>query len=259
MSDRIANGPAAHFSITDSDAHMHVALSCLAYHLHRSSTSEEDDKALKLTADPPESRAMLDKKWPLNSYAVKNWMPHLELVPREKWSVDVVNLATRALTARSESLSMIIEGNNLVGGRGSEYYVEYGYFKEPNLLRRPQCVTARLGCVKLTEMLLCASAGINSYLTQGDFYMALQYAARGGHTAVIQSLLEKVVCDNTKSDKLGKALVAAAYEGHADVVNLLLDSNADVDAPHDKWGVGAPGCRMSKSLACREVACSPWR
>ncbi|KAI3317226.1 ankyrin repeat-containing domain protein [Xylariaceae sp. AK1471] len=221
MSGRIAKGLAARFSFIESDAHLHVALSCLACHLHHSGISEEDVERLQL-----------------KKYATQNWMQHLEMVPREIWPRKVVCLAARALAVRSKSLRLILDYD-----RALPSYPLYPYTDRKSLdwaldrtLERPQSYTARLGYLKLTEMLLYGNFGTNRYMTRWDFDVALENAAYGGKTAVVQSILDRGARVNAQSDRLGNALLAAAYRGHANVVKLLLDNGADVNAQHSKSG-----------------------
>jgi ankyrin repeat protein len=64
----------------------------------------------------------------------------------------------------------------------------------------------------------------------------LLYAARNGHEAVVQLLLEGKADIDTKGNDGRTALHRAAEGGHEAVVRLLLDSKADVNAKDkDRW------------------------
>ncbi|KAI8951140.1 ankyrin repeat-containing domain protein [Xylaria longipes] len=213
MSDRIAEGPAACFSFTEPEAHLHIAHSCLAYHLQRSAMREEYVEHLKL-----------------RHYAAEYWMQHLEMVPREAWPTGVTLLAARALATRSESFRLTLENVdigylNLREDRKSVFL---------NMLQRPQCFTAQLGFCQLTNMLLYSGPGRNEYMTQGDWDMTVQGAAYGGSMAVVQLLLSEGI--NTGNDTLGGALCAAASRGHVAIVKFLLDNGADINTQHRKLG-----------------------
>ncbi|RYC64329.1 hypothetical protein CHU98_g1861 [Xylaria longipes] len=213
MSDRIAEGPAARFSFTEPEAHLHIAHSCLAYHLQRSAMREEYVEHLKL-----------------RHYAAEYWMQHLEMVSREAWPTGVTLLAARALATRSESFRLTLENVdigylNLREDRKSVFL---------NMLQRPQCFTAQLGFCQLTNMLLYSGPGRNEYMTQGDWDMTVQGAAYGGSMAVVQLLLSEGI--NTGNDTLGGALCAAASRGHVAIVKFLLDNGADINTQHRKLG-----------------------
>ncbi|KAI0100295.1 ankyrin repeat-containing domain protein [Nemania sp. FL0031] len=214
-SERITNGPAARFGFPESDAQLHVALSCLIYHLHGASMAKADAEDLKLKA-----------------YAASGWMSHLGMVPHEQWPKAITELAIRALTAHSRSLDTIISFSRKKIGynsRGIDW-------SSSEMLMRPQCLTARLGHFKLTEMLLYSSSKINRYLTRWDLDMVLRYAAYGGHTEVVQLILDRSIRPNVNKDTLGNALLAAAYAGRANIVDLLLDNGADINVYHSELG-----------------------
>lgn len=214
ISPRISEGPAMAFSFGEVDAHLHIAHCCLAYHLQYSTTAEYDSYLLKLM-----------------SYAVINWLSHLEMVPRASWPAEITQAVARALAIHSQSLQRLLNDS-------SDFLDHPGYRYEytSNMLLRPQCYTARLGFFQLTEMLLSPENGINAYLTQEDLNMALHDAAYGGRMAVVQFCLSKGAELNSKSEFFGDALQAAAYKGHAAVVSFLLDSGADINAQRGEWG-----------------------
>ncbi|KAI0451705.1 ankyrin repeat-containing domain protein [Xylaria acuta] len=215
-SDRIAEGPAARFSFTESEAHLHIAHSCLAYHLQHSALSGKDVERLRL-----------------REYAARNWMQHLEIVPHEAWPTGVTLLAARALAIRSESLRLSI--------RYLENRLDNMLF--PNMLQQPQFFTARFGFRQLTNMLLYSGPGRNEYLTQRDWDMTLQGAAYGGSMAIVQLLLNRhSLRINTGNGTL--ALHAAASQGHATIVKLLLDRGADINSR-----AGADGTALHKAAS----------
>ncbi|KAI1742781.1 ankyrin repeat-containing domain protein [Xylaria scruposa] len=248
ISDRITQGPAAGFSFTESAAHMEIALLCLPYHLHRSKWS-----------------GMIVKGLELQRYAAENWPLHLEMVPREKWPAKVVPLAIRALAVRSQSLRILVQ---YIGISHDSYLLHFTR-KRPDMNQWPHLYTARLGCVKLTEMLLYSSPELSKYWTWWDFDAGLREAAYGRSFKTVQFFLDRSTMVSTESDKsgsallaaafqgdtkivnfllmkcaygdagsnnLGNALMAAAYMGHANIVGLLLNKGADVNTEHDELG-----------------------
>ncbi|KAI1113784.1 ankyrin repeat-containing domain protein [Nemania sp. NC0429] len=214
ISNRIANGPTRVFWFTEEDAHLHIAYSCLAYHLHRIATSVRED--YRYTG--------------LREYAARNWMIHFEMIPREKWQVEVTRLAARALAARSKSMSGILRRNKIIRRRSHNWLEPCEY------LLRPQCYTARLGFLELTKMLLFDDPITNKYSTQTDSDIALQQAAYGGNIAVVKLLHDEGARINAENGELGSPLRAAASEGHETIVTFLLDNGANVNTQHTTLG-----------------------
>ncbi|KAL7809038.1 ankyrin repeat-containing domain protein [Trichoderma gracile] len=209
LSSRILNGPGKDFAFTEEDAHLHIAHSCLAYHLQRSAMAEKETKHLEL-----------------KYYAATEWPWHLEKAPRASWPDKVMQAAARALAIRSRSLD-----HQLL-----RYQYEYRLGSHAHMSLRPQCYTARQGFLQLTDMLLSRDTGVNRYLTRKDLNAALHDAAYGGHMKVVQLCLDKRADVNSKSDVYGDALQAAANGGHAAIVSLLLNQGADIDAQRGGWG-----------------------
>ncbi|KAL8285848.1 hypothetical protein RB597_002768 [Gaeumannomyces tritici] len=206
-SARTAADPGKRFySFSEIEAHLHIAHSCLSYHLYYSTLTNDESWRLCL-----------------GGYAARQWACHLEMVPREDWPAEVINAAARALGIQSNSLRLSIEKLWL-------------YLKgelEDNLrsmLQRPQCFTAQLGFFQLTNMLLCESTGISKYLTQEDLDAALPDAAYGGSKAVVQLLLDMGALVNYEHEEFGSALCTAAKGGHVEIVELLLGRGADINA-----------------------------
>ncbi|KAF3762568.1 ankyrin, partial [Cryphonectria parasitica EP155] len=173
-----------------------------------------------------------DEDFPLREYAIYNWMLHLELVQRELWPDKLAQLAARALATRSESLRIIL-------GRNGIFYPKKLDFGEPwysRMLLRPLCYTARRGFLGLTKLLLSEHPDTNRYVTPKDLDTALQEAAFGGHAEIVQVLLDRGADVRAEGGTFGGALQAAAYRGHTAVVDLLLDRGADVNAQHGKVG-----------------------
>jgi hypothetical protein len=98
LSDRITEGPASRFSISEANAHLHIAESSLLYHLHVS----EMESQIGIIEDLP-------KAFPLAEYAAQSWIEHAEVVPRETWPPSLVHLIGCALRPRSKSLLKMIQ------------------------------------------------------------------------------------------------------------------------------------------------------
>ena len=75
---------------------------------------------------------------------------------------------------------------------------------------------------------------------------ALHKAVISGDSVKVLSLLENGVDVNSVYDG-GTALYLAAYEGHLDIVNILLDSGAHIDSRDNSYGNTALGAAVYKN------------
>lgn len=202
ISSRICKGPAAFFSFTENDAHLHISHCCLVYHVY-----ETDN-------------VWVEEGFPLGNYATSLWGWHLEMAPRHKWTSEIVHLVARALAIRSRSLRKILQ----CGMEGlARLPADDEEAREDQLLRRPYCYTVRLGFPNLTELLLST----DDYLTQKDLDLTLRQAIVVGSIELVQLLLDKGGRVDGQYYKGGSALQVAASENHLEVVKLLLSRGAD--------------------------------
>jgi ankyrin repeat protein len=65
---------------------------------------------------------------------------------------------------------------------------------------------------------------------------ALQAAALGEHADVVRMLLDAHADVNAQGGYYGNALQAAAFGGNTEVVRMLLDAHADVNAQGGRYG-----------------------
>ncbi|KAK4040342.1 ankyrin repeat-containing domain protein [Parachaetomium inaequale] len=210
-SGRITQGPAARFAFSDADAHLHIAHSCLAYHLQYSATYTD---------------AILYKEegLQLGPYAALDWPVHLEMV--ESPPLEVASAAARALKAGSQSL----------------YYTLWMNLKRINwvcgdelanlMLRCPLCFTAGFGFVRLTGMLVSS----HEYLTQEDLDAALVCAAKAGRIAAMELLLDRGADIDTGYGKFGSPLQAAALGNQPHAIEFLVRRGANVNPPPSHAG-----------------------
>ncbi|KAF5558512.1 ankyrin repeat [Fusarium napiforme] len=249
ISERIKQSKAKQFYFTEASAHLHISHCCLSYHLYQN----VQNPGMNL---------------PLKTYAVENWNRHLELVPRELWTHEAIQLAKLTLLMRTEGLREL-----LFNGKHRDRWRPY-CFQGVNLMKRPYCYTASTGSLELTKLLLQKGSRTRRFLIQEDLDLALTEAAEQGHIEIIHFLLS----ERADSNKItGSALQAAASAGHLAIMKLLLDNGADIDAQDDRFGSAmeaaaymfalAPmrmlldrgadarvaGCPMSCLIACLEV------
>jgi ankyrin repeat protein len=93
---------------------------------------------------------------------------------------------------------------------------------------------ARDGHTSIVQALLGKGADVNwKHPFAGD--TALFYAAAGGHTAIVKALLAHDALVNAQDRFFGfTALMAAVMGGHADTVGALLAHGADVNAQDNR-------------------------
>nr|XP_036581485.1 pfs domain-containing protein [Colletotrichum truncatum]KAF6789836.1 pfs domain-containing protein [Colletotrichum truncatum] len=97
------------------------------------------------------------------------------------------------------------------------------------------CYFAYGGIVYAVEKVLKDGADVNS--RDSDQKNALEAASSRGHKDVVRLVLDKGADINAPSNSdYGTALQAASYEGHKDVVGLLLDRGADINAQGGRHG-----------------------
>ncbi|KAK4220982.1 ankyrin repeat-containing domain protein, partial [Podospora fimiseda] len=70
---------------------------------------------------------------------------------------------------------------------------------------------------------------------------ALQAASSEGHQEIVKLLLDKGADVNAQGGFYGNALQAASSEGHQQIVKLLLDKGADVNAHGSSQEVAGAG------------------
>ncbi len=87
-------------------------------------------------------------------------------------------------------------------------------------------IACREGWTDIAELLLEKGADVNAKNKHNDPLTALTYAARGGYEYIVELLVSKGVDQEAKNFALG----AAAWCGHTDVVEVLIDAGAEVNA-----------------------------
>jgi ankyrin repeat protein len=69
--------------------------------------------------------------------------------------------------------------------------------------------------------------GADVNIQGGEYGNALQAASYEGHHEIVKLLLDNGAVVNAQGGKYGNALQAASYEGHHEIVKLLLGKVAD--------------------------------
>jgi ankyrin repeat protein len=169
------------------------------------------------------------KAFPLLSYAALHWHEHARSLNRSENIFDL-------------SLPFYQTKSQIRESWWRTYWAAMTPEEEPDV---PDSFTllhvaSFFGILPLAENLLLKQGWINTlmgsfYLNKknGDGYTALTLAARAGHKAVVQLLLEKGADVEAKGRRKWftfipwKALQFAAFHGHEAIVQLLLENGAD--------------------------------
>ncbi|KAF2818280.1 purine and uridine phosphorylase [Ophiobolus disseminans] len=116
-------------------------------------------------------------------------------------------------------------------------------------------VASYFGHSAIVQSLLERNVNVNE---RGGFYgNALQAASVGGHEQVVKLLLKKNADVNAQGGGSGNALYAASERGYEQVVKLLLEKNADVNAKGGHYGNAIQAASVGGHEQVRE-ATSRW-
>ena len=85
-------------------------------------------------------------------------------------------------------------------------------------------MAALKGQLEMAQLLVASGAEINH-----SGWTPLAYAAFGGHAQVVEFLIDKGADVDARAPNHATALMMAAKSGHAEVVKLLLEADADTD------------------------------
>jgi ankyrin repeat protein len=96
----------------------------------------------------------------------------------------------------------------------------------------PLMVAAAKGYSDMVELLLDQGADVDAEARSRSRHgNALEAASRMGHKQVVKLLLDNMAYINAKSDYCGTALGVASIKGYDQIVELLLSNGANVNAP----------------------------
>jgi len=216
VSQRIYSSTASHFAIVEKEANIHIAESCLAYHIQFIQRSQAEMAVPKIMAE-----------FRLFRYAASFWSHHLELVDGSSWTEHLFLWSMEVLTEKSATLRSTV---NWAGQfpRGEPCDIEI------DDLAPPLYYTTSWNCCQLTSLLLQNGARIDDI--GGRLGSPLNAAAYLGHVALLQILLDAKPDVNLRIEKYGTALITAARRGHVKIVNLLLEHGSHVELQDDIWG-----------------------
>lgn len=196
LSEKIKNGRAPEYSVSEPLAHSIMAQSCLAYILH-------------LETLPFDS--CLAKPLQLSSYVSQYWIRHMILAQENQDGSTTWVMAKQVLAQKKD--------NGVTAN-----WVKLAGFSTPLE------AVAYYGHQPIVQYLLGIGEDVNDQGAEGDLGgSALQAASSQGHEAVVRFLLDKGANVNAVGKRYGSALQAASLDGNTDIVRLLLEEGADVN------------------------------
>ena len=266
LSQRITQRPTKDYHIKEADAHLHIANSCLAYHLHfRRFEDVTKDTVYEFI---------------LRLYATNHWYWHLEKVANEPLPVVLKRRVLQVLDRNSHEYLNLLRSGGLrqyvpplfycaslpstwpirfliengadideISGNSSSYdrfalqhaiverepenakvllYSGANVNKQGGATGNALQAAVTFGTVEIAQLLLTKSAEVNAQ--GGKFGNALQAAASNGPTELVQLLLDKGAEINAQGGLYGNALQAAASSGNVEIAQILLAKGAEVNA-----------------------------
>ncbi|KAH0534139.1 hypothetical protein FGG08_007265 [Glutinoglossum americanum] len=229
ISQRICNGPAQEYSITEITANLSIAEMCLLYILQA------------CDSDSPVERIL--QEYPLLGYAAQYWPQHVRVVDQAP-PASLDRLGMELLWSQTICFLnwVLIYNPDRKGWGGPDYAMEV------RDIASPLYYASVLGLDKLVRLLLDRGAEVNA---EGGLYgNALQAALANGHEKIAQLLLGRGADVNAQGGKYGAALQAASRYG-SKVARVLLDRGANTNA---RGGVYGTALRAASCHGHEEVA-----
>jgi ankyrin repeat protein len=218
LSQRITQRPTKDFHVEEADAHLHIASSCLTYHLHLSRDILVTEKTFQ--------------RFILWSYVSDYWHRHIEKVANSSLLVTLESRVVQLLDRRSRAFLNLSRITSTYGALKADWHLQ------PEDVRPPLFYCASLASLWPMRFLIENGANIDEVsgndLSYGSF--ALQRAITAGKTDNAKFLLHRDANANTQGGYFGNALQAAANYDHVEIVQLLLDKGAEVNAQGGNYG-----------------------
>lgn len=191
LSEKIKEGNASKFAVSELLAQSHMAQSCLAYLLHVETLPFAECQAKPLQ---------------LSAYAAKYWINHMIQAQETQDGTHAWTLMKQLFALKKGSSA------NWVKLAGFSTALEAAAFH---------------GYQPIVQHLLEMGEDVNDAGEHGG--TALEAAASRGHEGVVRLLLEKGANVDAVGGNYGGALYAASLEGYEDVVRLLLEKGVDAN------------------------------
>ena len=190
---------------------------------------------------------------PLYKYAAENWFQHCR-------SYQDLALAARNLTKHDLNIPLL---NTFLGSfnQASDSYMRWAdnmsrngnYDLRTSILSTPLCPAFSAAFAGLGELVswLWHAEGDDLNIKNGRGHTLLQVASGcepSGRLEIVTLLLDRGADVNATGGKYGTALVAAASNGKLEIVTLLLDRGADVNATGGEYGTALGAAAIGGGL-----------
>jgi ankyrin repeat protein len=201
------------------------------------------------------TRSQMMKELPFVAYATKSWFLHAEKAeshgisqeglvqqfesPQQVFGTWIklyraIDKESNKCPKKGSTLLHVASGSNLQSTLRVLLQKGTSIEEEDSFGRRALYYAARWGHTAVVEMLLDKGAEANAQ--GGEYGNAFQAAARWGHKAVVELLLDKGGGPNLQGGEHCDALQAAARWGHKVVVELILDKGGGPNVQGGEYG-----------------------
>jgi hypothetical protein len=235
ISERSREGQAGRYSVQEGSCNEFIAKSCIGYLLFFQRPNSVSDETLR-------AYRLLD-------YSARFWITH-----------------TQAVTQMSEPLNQLVMTFFLTG---SGAYLNWIRIHDPdtpglgpNWERKMETAPTPLyyasmsGFTEVVRLLILEGKDADVNTQQGRCGNALQVASAGGHSAVVELLLDRGADVNAQGGYYGNALQAASAGGHLALVELLLGKGADINAQGGCYGNALQAASEAGQLKILELLLS---
>jgi hypothetical protein len=235
-SRRISRSAASQFRIDEKLAHITIAEVCLAYLLH-------------IGGQNTPVSIQLYKKFVLLQYAATCWQIHLRSLQGCETTENLDDLCCLFFNVSKGSWRLFLSFGYACKNYGywrpdiSEQCVE-----DPEIVH-PVTVVSEMGLDYQLRILLAAGSDLAAVSASSQYSCPLHAAVSQGHAQVVKTLLASGADINQQMGELeGSALQLASYKRDADIVRVLLENNADVEAQDGHYGTALQAAAFGGSI-----------
>ena len=170
------------------------------------------------------------KLFQLWEYAASYWARHLDHLSQTDTAAHTTNRILQIFKPGAQALLNMVQIGDLYNSIFSHFSLPV--YKLALLLY----YTASMGQLQFVELLIKNGHNVQEVSNKGRYDNALQAAAFRGHENIVQLLLDRGADVNAQGGEYGAVLQAVAYHGNKYIVQLLLDRGVDVNAKGGGYG-----------------------
>lgn len=212
------------FYFNEISSHKHISQALLLYILAVASSEDEVQRPPYHSDNPP-----------LRYYGSQYWPQHCRQVPSEKRPPELLELMYTLFDTENPGPYMYWLNTHSPDYDPKNH--SFTHFQQ----YLPQFAPPIYFAALLGELSLCSRLIENGGYTDDpdrncNLGNALQAAALGGHTEIVQLLLDEGAQVNTDCGNFGDPLQAAAFGGSLETVELLLKHGAVINTEHGEYG-----------------------